>query len=236
MAIKFKKGKLISGIIYPKFFPLTEEDSVLNVGCGDGVQALVYKGKFKKMIGVDINEERLATARALMKENNIANFVTVQADVESIPLDEQFDKCIAIDIIEHVIHPNLVLKEMHRLTKAGGRILITFPAMHDKWENFFKFVGRKILRRHSRTVIKEGWDPDQHQYDYNLKQWLGFMSANGWQLKKSRASTLWPPLHYLGLPRFWFSNRFIHTIDDKLCRLDFLKNWGQALVCVFEKK
>lgn len=236
MAVKFKQGKLISGIIYPKFFHLSEEDSVLNVGCGDGVQALVYKGKFKRMVGVDINEERLATANALMKENNIKNFITVKSNVEAMPLQEQFDKCIAIDIIEHVVHPELVLREMHRLTKDGGEILITFPAMHDKWENLFKFIGRKILRRRSRTIIKEGWDPDQHQYDHNIRQWLALMSANGWQLKKSRASTLWPPLHYLGIPKFWFSNRFVHYFDDKLCQINFFKNMGQALVCVFEKK
>ena len=41
IGIKFNKGKLLSGIIYPKFFPLSKEDSALNVGCGDGAQAIV---------------------------------------------------------------------------------------------------------------------------------------------------------------------------------------------------
>ena len=51
--INFKRGKLLSGIIYPEFFPINESETVLNVGCGDGVQAVTYKGKFKKMVGID---------------------------------------------------------------------------------------------------------------------------------------------------------------------------------------
>src|SRR3990167_10834283 len=101
MDINFNKGKLLSGIIYPEFFPLTEQDIVLNVGCGDGVQAVIYGGSFKSMLGVDINQDRLATARQLADYYGIKNFSTLNANAENIPLQEKFDKIIAIDIIEH---------------------------------------------------------------------------------------------------------------------------------------
>jgi len=233
--VKFKKGKLLSGIVYPEFFPLTENDTVLNVGCGDGVQALVYDGQFKSMVGVDINPVSLATARALADYYHYKNYELIQADVEAMPLAERFDKIIAIDIIEHVIHPQAVLKEISRLLADGGQALITFPAMHDKWEKFFRFIGRVILRRRGRTTVKKGWDPDVHQYDYSLAQWLRLAEQSGLKLKACRASTLWPPLHYLGLPRFWFANKIIHRLDKFFCQRKYLKNFGQSLVCVFEK-
>lgn len=235
MDINFNKGKLLSGIIYPEFFPLTEQDAVLNAGCGDGVQAVIYQGCFKSMVGVDISESRLTTAKQLVEYYGINNFSSLCANVEEISLEEKFDKIIAIDIIEHVINPEKLISEIFRLLKDDGRILITFPAWHDKWENLFRFVGRKILRRSGKTVRRPGWDPDEHQYDYNLKIWLKLMEQGGFNLVKSRASTLFPPLHYLGLPKFWFANKFIHGIDNFFCQRLILKNYGQALVCVFEK-
>lgn len=232
---KFKEGKLKSGIVYPEFFPLSKDETVLNVGCGDGVQAITYQHNFKKMVGVDIDGPSLAMAKEVASYYKIDNLELVEANVEQIPLTEQFDKALAIDIIEHVIHPDLLVKEIHRLLKDGGELLITFPAMHDKWEHLFQFVGRKILRRKSRTVYKAGWDPRQHQYDYPLKKWLAILEASGFVLVKSRATTMFPPLHYLGLPRFWFTNKLIHKIDRFFCQWWVLKNYGQALVAVFKK-
>lgn len=233
---KFKEGKLKSGIVYPEIFPLSQNEIVLNVGCGDGVQAITYQNHFKKMVGVDIDAPSLKTAQEVAQYYKIDNLELIEANVESIPLSEQFDKALAIDIVEHVIHPDLLTKEIHRLLKDSGELLITFPAMHDKWEHLFQFIGRKILKRKSKTVYKEGWDPREHQYNYSLKKWISILEDNGFVLTKSRASTLFPPLHYLGLPRFWFTNKFIHIIDRFFCQLPVFKNYGQALICVFKKK
>jgi len=233
--INFNRGKLLSGRIYPDFFPIFKEEAVLNIGCGDGVQAVIYGGNFKKMIGVDINQDRLAVAEQLAAACKFENFTTLCANVEEIPLDEKFDKIIAIDSIEHVVNPEKVVAEARRLLKDEGRLLITFPVLHDKWENFFRFVGRKILRRKGKTVRREGWDPDAHQYDYKLKEWFLMLDKNDFSLVSYRATTMFPPLHYLGLPRFWFSNNFIHVVDSFFCRLPGFRNFGQSAVCIFKK-
>jgi hypothetical protein len=62
------------------------------------------------------------------------------------------------------------------------------------------------------------------------------MDQGNFRLVASRASTMFPPLHYLGIPKFWFSNNIIHAIDDFFSRQPILKNYGQALVCIFEKR
>lgn len=233
--IDFKKGKLDSGVIYPEFFPITKEETVLNIGCGDGVQALIYKDNFKKMVGIDINEERLEIAKKLKEHYQLDNFEIIKADVEAIPLAEKFDKAIGIDVIEHVINPDKMAWEINRLLKENGQVLITFPAMHDKWEDLFRFIGRNILRRKSKTVIKPGWNPDQHQYNHSLKQWIRIVEAQGFELMNCRASTMFPPLHYLGMPRFWFKNKIIRSIDGFFCKMPGIKNLGQSLVCRFKK-
>jgi len=234
--INFNRGKLLSGRIYPEFFPISKEEMVLNIGCGDGVQAVVYDGNFKKMVGVDINQDRLEVAKQLAAVYGFDNFTTLCANVEEIPLDEKYDKIIAIDIIEHVINPEKVMVQMRCLLKDEGSLLVTFPVLHDKWEFLFRFVGRKILRRKGKTIRRDGWDPDAHQYDYKLKEWFSLMDKNGFSLINYRATTMFPPLHYLGLPRFWFSNNFIHAIDSVFCRLPVFRDFGQSAVCIFKKK
>jgi hypothetical protein len=92
------------------------------------------------------------------------------------------------------------------------------------------------MRREGKTIRREGWDPDAHQYDYKLKDWLKLLKENGFSLVDYRATTMFPPLHYLGIPRFWFSNDFIHTIDSFFCRLPVFKDFGQSAVCIFKKK
>lgn len=234
-SINFNRGKLLSGRIYPEFFPIDKNETVLNIGCGDGVQAVIYNGNFKKMVGVDINEKRLTTAKELAACCKFDNFETLRANVEEIPLNEEFDKVIAVDIIEHTVQPEKMAAEAGRLLKEGGEMMITFPVLHDKWENFFRFIGRKILRRQGKTIRKEGWDPDAHQYDFGLDEWFDLMRKAGFKLVDYRATTMFPPLHYLGLPRFWFSNDIIHAIDNFFSKLPFFRNFGQSAVCIFRK-
>ncbi len=93
--INFNKDKLLSGRVYPEFFPISKEETVLNIGCGDGVQAVIYGGNFKKMVGVDINQGRLEVARQLAAVHGFDNFTAICANVEEIPLDERYDKIIA---------------------------------------------------------------------------------------------------------------------------------------------
>ncbi len=231
--INFNKGKQLSGRVYPEFFAINKEDTVLNVGCGDGVQAVIYGGNYKKMVGVDLNTDRLNMSKSIKE---YFPFETICANVEAIPLTDTFDKIIAIDIVEHVQNPQKMLGEVYRLLKDGGQLLITFPTMHDRWENFFRFVGRKILRRKGKTIITKEWNPDAHASDFKLKKWFELMNNGGFELIKYRASSMFPPLHYLGIPKFWFSNNIIHTIDKFICEQPVFRDYGQAAVCVFKKK
>ncbi len=221
-----KAGKYISSIIYPTFFWINKEDTVLNLGCGNCVQ--IQRWQFKEMVGIDINPKRLEEASKL-KQYNLS---FILANIESVPIrDRKFDKIIAIDSIEHTINPEKVISEMKRLLKDNGQLMITFPSSHDKWEYLFRLAGKLI--GHKRTKVAF---PDSHQYSFTLKHWKSLMEKGGFTLVKSKATTLFPPLHYLGIPKFWFTNRYVHYIDNQLCQLPILKNLGQALVCVYKIK
>ena len=233
----FLRGKIISGRVYPEFFALNRGDRVINIGCGEGPQAVVYAGQFREMIGIDINRQRIEKSREAMWLFKMRDYTTVIANVEQMPFrNGAFDKAIAVDIAEHVQSPQQLCQQAHRILKENGEILITFPTMHDKYTGLVTTLVRVIKRSKRDNVKSSVWNPDAHNQSYSVGYWKKIVEEAGFELTRARASTMFPPLHLYGIPRFWFASDFIHRIDSWFCRQPLLRNYGQALVCVFRKK
>ena len=172
-----------------------------------------------------------------MNVYRIQGYTTLWATVENIPLpDKSFDKAIAIDIIEHVQSPKNLGLEANRLLKENSELLITFPAMHDKFTKLFTALACLILRRKRGKPTSSEWNADAHNQEYPLSQWVRIIESCGFKLYKARATTLFPPLHLYGIPRFWFASNIIHKIDSFFCKMPVLRNYGQSLLCIFRKQ
>ncbi len=225
-------GKLSAAIVYPEFFPLGSSDVVLNIGCGQGAQAAIYAGSYARMVGVDVNDDRLRLGNRHFAELGIrAPYETVVGNVEVMPFHSaSFDKVIAIDIVEHVKIPERMLAEAMRLLRSGGELLITFPAMHDRYVAVGYFI-----RHGAFPSAPVGWDPDAHNTAMGVSAWIRLVEGAGFGFIRARATTIFPPLHLYGIPRFWFTNRFVHTIDRFFCSIPMLMRAGQTVMCVFRK-
>jgi cyclopropane fatty-acyl-phospholipid synthase-like methyltransferase len=231
-AAEHPSGKVLASRIYPRFFPLDPQDRVINLGCGDGPQAVVYADQAREMVGVDINPDRVRRSEDAARAAGAVGYRAICANVEETGLPAgSFEKAIVIDVIEHVEHPDRLLAEVRRLLVPGGRVLITFPALHDRYVDAGSWLKRTLLRRPARPHPEE-WHPDLHNQDRPLSAWLRLCAEAGFTLERSRASTLFPPLHLYGVPRFWFSNPLVRRVDGFLASLPFLRRWGQSLVCV----
>ncbi|TAK04880.1 class I SAM-dependent methyltransferase [Patescibacteria group bacterium] len=231
----FLHGKLLSSRVYPEFFPLRPEDRVLNAGFGDGPQALVYAGSFRSMLGIDVNAERLSRARRLMDAMRIAGVELSEGNVERLPVpDGAFDAALAIDIIEHVEHPDVFVRELFRAVAPGGRLLITFPAMHDRFVDAVAALSRFFTRRPPHAHAGR-WHPDEHQRELPVREWRRIVERAGFRFVVSRATTMFPPLHLYGMPRFWFSNNLIHAFDRRVASLPGVQLLGQTVMAAYEK-
>jgi SAM-dependent methyltransferase len=228
-------GKLLSSRVYPEFFPLAAHWTVLNLGCGNAPQAVVYRGAFRWMVGVDIQEKRLRGSRATCRAAQVTNFQPLRADAEMLPLrDACFDAVLAIDVIEHLRHPERMLDDVARVLRPGGRMLVTFPAAHDHFRDATSFVVRRVLRlRPRREEESSAWHPDKHQEDRAVDAWLAMLHAR-FRVVERRATTLFPPLHLYGVPRVWFRWDWLHALDRAVCRIPQLQRLGQAIMCVCE--
>jgi len=227
-------GKLQSSIVYPEFFPLTVNDTVVNLGCGVGPQVAAYKGCFKHMTCIDISQERLEQLAVFIQEKGITNYTTLRAPVEHTGLpNTSFDRALCIDIIEHLVDPMALFREVHRLLRRGGTALVTIPVMHDHWVHLFKLLKRKSGGTPSKEL--PFGHPDHHNATLKRKEWLRLFSESPLTLEAIRATTLFPPLHLAGMKRFWFTTPWIHTIDRLLCSLPFVRDFGQSWMCIFIK-
>lgn len=103
-----------------------EGDKALDIGCGPGLTTLALAqatGTNGAVTGVDIAEPMLALARKRCAQYSNVSFTT--ADVTALPYEDgSFDIALATQVYEYVEQVDQALKELARVVKPGGRVLI----------------------------------------------------------------------------------------------------------------
>lgn len=124
--------------ILDQFFQ--KEDKVLDVGCGDGVVAdFLQKKCGAKVIGVDISEK--AIKQAIQKGIDARQ---INAE-EKLPFSNQtFDAVFWGDNVEHLFNPLETAKEIKRVLKTGGRLIISCPNMGYWRYRIYYFLNGKL--------------------------------------------------------------------------------------------
>lgn len=101
--------------------PLTGDERVLDVGCGTGAFAYAIAPLVREVVGVDRSTEYLAAARKDAPDG--CSFVEGDATALSFPYGG-FDLVGCLRVLHHVPRPELVISELARVTRPGGRILV----------------------------------------------------------------------------------------------------------------
>lgn len=101
-----------------------------DIGAGTGfiTEGLVDRGV--RVIAVDQSEEMLAEMRSKFKGCNEIDYRL--GDAESLPLEDgEVDHVFANMFLHHVEEPENVIKEMVRILKPGGKLVITDLDLHE---------------------------------------------------------------------------------------------------------
>ena len=114
---------------YAAQLALPESAKVLEVGCGTGAMTrfLAQRDEFSGIAyGIDQSEAFINAATGFAHEENVGDRIKfLVGDVHHIDFpDSTFDAVIAHTLISHVTEPITVLKEMVRVTKPGGTVII----------------------------------------------------------------------------------------------------------------
>ena len=97
---------------------------LLELGCGQGGDAVLLSEVADEVFGVDVSSEGVATARLVANERQRRNVRFQVAVAEQLPFgDGAFDVVYCKDALHHVADPARVLSEARRVLKPGGRFI-----------------------------------------------------------------------------------------------------------------
>ncbi|MBI2589457.1 methyltransferase domain-containing protein [Candidatus Berkelbacteria bacterium] len=106
--------------------------TVLDAGCAKGKFVARLEAEGAKAIGIDLSPALLAAARA---RGLRARFL--EGSVTALPFeDESFDAVICIEVLEHVPELERALKELGRVLRPGGSLVVidkNRAGLHPEW-------------------------------------------------------------------------------------------------------
>ena len=103
---------------------LQRSDSVLEVGIGTGLNLPLYPPTCK-LTGIDLSQEMLDKAVERVETLAMPNVTLKVMDATSMDFgDDEFDQALATYTISAVPDPVAVLREMRRVVKPGGVLVI----------------------------------------------------------------------------------------------------------------
>lgn len=152
----------------------TSGESVLDIGCSQGICDILLAREGFRVLGVDLDTEAIAYANeSLTNEGEIvkANLSFLNSDFASLKLTEKYDTIIISEIIEHLLQPELLLEFAKENIKENGSLIVTLPFgvndYYDHKKTYFLEEAYSLLD--SLFCVKE---------IVLFGKWIGFLCKN----------------------------------------------------------
>jgi ubiquinone/menaquinone biosynthesis C-methylase UbiE len=101
------------------------DDTVLDVACGPGLLVCAFARVVRHATGVDLTPAMLEQARKAQQEQGLTNVTWERGDVTRLPYAAaEFSIVSCRFVFHHLQDPLAVLREMARVCKPGGRIVV----------------------------------------------------------------------------------------------------------------
>ena len=108
---------------------------LLDVGCGNKPYQDTYFSAATSYVGVDYASEK-------SRPDIIASALSLPVD------DESFETVVSTELLEHVPDPLRALREMHRVLKPGGHLILSTPMYwprHEIPHDYFRYPYDGLL-------------------------------------------------------------------------------------------
>ncbi len=119
-------------------------------------------GPSGQVVLTDINNAMLRVGRDRLLDDGIATPVT-QCDAERLPFPDNYFDCVSIAFgLRNVTHKDAALREMRRVLKPGGRVIVLeFSRVAKPLEKAYDFYSFKLLPKIGQLVAN---DADSYRY------------------------------------------------------------------------
>ena len=130
---------------------LQKGSKILDLGCGTGALLKILEDRFpsSELTGIDLTEEMLAVAKQKLSDN----VELLLGSASNLPFDsESFDWVIMSNVIGHLADKKTALKEIHRVLKNPGKIVITDWTRDFQTMNLVHFYTKLINYSQYRSL------------------------------------------------------------------------------------
>lgn len=200
--------------IAPSFY-----GSILDIGCGSKPYENLFVNA-KKYIGLDIE---------VSGHDHASSKVDIFYNGDVLPFDdESFDNIVCFEVLEHVFNFDQLVKEMHRVLRPGGKLLITVPFAFPEHETPYDFF------RYTSFGLKKLFETNNFVLNSSIKSTSFFLSIaqlfNIYIFQIFESSFLKIIVQLIII----FPINFISVLIDRL--LPNNKNYYSNLIVLFLKK
>ena len=127
-------------------------ERILDVGCGPGfyvAELLERVGRDGHVSGIDSSPPMLAIAAR--RVDGYENVELLEAPATALPFDsDSFDGAISVQVLEYVDDVALALREIHRVLRPGGRLVV--------WDVDWETVSMHSADPRRMKRVLEAWD------------------------------------------------------------------------------
>lgn len=151
----------------------------LDIGCGDGYMATLIQDRCSRIFGIDISPTALKQAEG----RGYSHLQRLDLNEERLPYgDGYFDVVVCLDILEHIFDPENLLKEIHRVIRRGGILIVSVPNLR-----YLKYILILVIR--GRVPLTSG-DPfiyeGGHCHYFTNKSLTGLLNKCGFKVEWRR--------------------------------------------------
>ncbi len=212
---------------------------VLDVGCGRGfyIKSLTFYKFIKEIHGIDINKNYLNQAKKIITNDERISLKLKTIYKTDYP-NNYFDLIIASEVLEHLKNDQNALKEIRRILKPKGKLIITVPQKNFPF--FWDPINWTLMKFFNTHIDKNIWWLAgiwaDHERLYDKKMIIELLKSTGFKILsiKEIIHWSWPFSHFLlyGIGKNIVEklkinefNRFYFNSDKKISKI---------LACLFE--
>lgn len=207
---EYRNNQITENIL--SLIPEKDNLTILDVGCGTGentIKPVLNKLKSPRITGIDFSDGMVKMAARKFPDCKI-----IVADVHKLPFnDENFDVVISREVFEHLMNPLQAMKEIKRVTKRNGCIIISTPSWFGLAAPFY--FAKNLFNK--MEMIERWWTP------FSLKN---IIKSAGLKLEVMRG--IIPVLYNEYLPSFLISA--VSRLDRFLVRFKIIAYFGRIII------
>ncbi len=228
---------------------------ILEIGCGAGILCLELARRAEWVVGIDISHVVLDFANRVKDEVQYKNISFQHGDAENLAFgDKCFDLVICSEVLEHLLSPQKALREMRRVLKKDGTLILTTPcavSLSDIFMDLFRLVNPHVESEKDVQFDKKTYLAAQRKGEqipagdfmrihsrFRYQDLETMFQQAGFEVQQAVGTVFAFPPHYQVFYRYCpgFLLPGVRLLENVLNRLGIFQRFGSVTTCFLLKQ